>query len=168
MANQKVDENSTAVTVVNDSAETTIATMTLPALMLASTGAARMTAVGTFDKNVAGTYTMRVKLADSASTATVLETTAFTPANSASEHAWAMETWFLGKQPNENRSWGVFDVSVAGTRGIMSPSTFSALGYSTSTLDEGDQLTVSITVQMSVADPSLGASRQVAILEAVN
>lgn len=168
MANQKVDENSTAVTVVNDSAQTTIATMTLPALMLASTGAARMTAVGHIDKNTAGTVTIRVKLADSASTQTVLETTAFTVADSASEHAWAMETWFLGKQPNQNRSWGVFDVSVAGARGTLSPSTYSTLGWSTSSLDEGDQITVSITAQISVADPSLGVTRQVAILEAVN
>ena len=78
MANQKVDENSSAITVSNDSSETTIATLTLPALTLSSTGAARLSATGTFDKNTGGTYTIRVKVADQSSTDTVLETTAFT------------------------------------------------------------------------------------------
>jgi len=168
MANKKVDENSTAISVTNDTTETTIATLTLPALTLSSTGAARLSATGTLDKNTAGTYTMRVKLADQSSTDTVLETTAFTPASSTDEHPWAMEAWFLGKQPNVNRSWGVMDVGGAAASGILAPTTYSVVGWSTSGLDESEEWTVSITVQMSAASTALSASRQVAILEAVN
>lgn len=165
---RKVDENSTAITATNTASETTLASMTLPALTLYSTGAARISAVGTMSKNTAGTYTIRVKLADQSSTATVLATTAFTPASSTSEHAWGLEAWLFGKQPTENRSWGVFDVSVAGSRGTMSPSTFSVLGWSTSSLDETEEWTVSITAQMSAASTALSVSRQVAILEGIN
>ena len=165
---RKVDENSTAISYNSDTAETTIATLTLPALILASTGAARLSAVGTLDKNTGGTYTIRVKAADQTSTATVLATSAFTVASDANEHAWTLEAWFLGKQPSENRTWGVFDASVAGTRGTLSPSTFSTLGWSTSTLDETEEWTITITAQMSAASASLGVSRQVAILEGMN
>ncbi len=165
---RKLDENSSAISVDTDTAETTIATLTLPPLILQSTGAARLSAVGTLDKNTAGTYTIRVKAADQTSTATVLATSAFTVASDANEHAWTLEAWFLGKQPNVNRTWGVFDASVAGTRGTLSPSTFSSLGWSTSSLDETEEWTITITAEMSVSSASLGVSRQVAILEGIN
>ncbi len=167
---RKVDENSTAISVNNDSSETTIATMTLPALILASTGAARLTAYGTVNKDTGGgeTVTFRLKLADQSSTSTVLATAGINAGNSTDTHAWYLESMFLGKQPNINRVGGIFDMSVAGGGAELLASTFSAIGFSTLGLDEADEWTVSITAQMSAASASFTVTREFAVLEGVN
>jgi hypothetical protein len=165
---RKVDENSTATTVSNSNSETTIASLNLPALVLSSTGAARLSVTGTVDKAVSGTVTFRVKAADDSITTTVLATSGVDPSTSASPHPWGMEVLFLGKQPNVNRSWGFMDVGVAKPGGTLAPSTYSSVGFSTMGLDETDEWTISITAQMSAASTAFSVTRQVAILEALN
>ena len=165
---RKVDENSTAITVSNTMTETTIHSLTLPALTLASTGAARLSATGTIDKNTAGTATFRLKIADDSSTATVLATSGVSPATSTNPHAWSLEALLVGKQPGINRAWGVLDVAQAGAGATLKPSTYSSVGFSTMGLDETNQWTVEITVQLSAASTALSVTGQVAILEGVN
>lgn len=167
---RKVDENSTAQSVTNSNSETTISSLTLPALILSSTGAARLSATGTVDKNTGGgeTVTLRLKVADESSTSTVLATSGINLGNSTDPHAWLMETLFLGKQPGINRSWGLLDVAGAGASATLTPSTFSAVGFSTMGLDETEQWTISITAQMSAASTSFTVTRQASILEGVN
>lgn len=169
VAVRKVDENSTATTVVNSNTETNVAIVDLPALTLASTGAARLSASGTISKaSTGGTVTFRIKVSDNTSTATVLATSGINVTGSGSPHAWAIEAWLLGKQPSVNRAWGVMDVATAGAGGTIKPSTFSGVGFSTMGLDETEEWTVRITAQMSVASTSFSVTRQVAILEGVN
>lgn len=167
---RKVDENSTAETATNSSTENTISSLTLPALILSSTGAARLSATGTVNKNSGGseTVTFRLKAADDSSTSTVLATTTINLGNSTDPHAWMLEALFLGKQPDVNRGWGMIDIAGAGAGGTLTPSTFSAVGFSTMGLDEGEQWTISITAQMSAASTNFSVTRQVSILEGVN
>ena len=167
---RKVDENSTAQTVTNSNSETTVASLTLPALTLSSTGAARLSATGTVDKNTGGgeTVTFRVKLADQTTTTTVLATSGVNVANSTGTHAWLLEALVLGKQPTVNRAWGLLDISIAGAGASLLPSTFSSVGFSTLGLDETEEWTVTITAQMSAASTSFSVARQVAILEGMN
>lgn len=163
-----MDENSTATTISNSASQTTVASVDLPALSLSSTGAARLSATGTIDKNTAGNVVFRIKAVASGSTDTVFATTGVIPANSASPHPWNMEVYFLGKQPNVNRAWGYMDVGSAATGGTLSPSTYSSVGFSTMGLDETVEWTINITAQMSVASTAFSVTRQVAILEALN
>lgn len=166
---RKVDENSTATSVTNTASEVTIATMTLPPLTLASTGAARLSATGTIKSSTTvGTFTVRVKMADSASTETVLATSGISLSTSTSLRPWVLEAWVLGKQPNVNRAWGGIEVGAAGSGASLLPSTYSAVGFSTMGLDETDAWTVSMTVQMSAASTALTMTREVSILEAMN
>ena len=168
MVVRKVDENSTATTATNTTTETTLASLSLPALTLSSTGAARLTAVGTIDKNSTGTTTFRVKVADDSSTSTVLATDAIEVASSTDTHVWSLEAWLLGKQPSVNRAWGDFSISVAGSGASLLASTFSSVGFSTMGLDETEEWTVEITVQMSDASTSYTVTGQASILEGVN
>ena len=166
---RKVDENSTATSVTNTASETTIATMTLPALTLSSTGAARLSAVGTIKSSTTvGNFTLRVKVADDSSTSTVLASSGISFSTSTSLRAWTMESWLLGKQPNINRAWGVLDISQPGAGASLLPTTFSAFGFSTLGLDETETWTVSITAQMSAASTALAITREVSILEGIN
>ncbi len=169
MTVRKVDENSTAISVSNTTTETTIATMTLPALTLTSTGAARLSATGTIQSSTTvGTFTVRVKMADGASTETVLATSGISFSTSNSLRPWLLEAWVLGKQPNVNRAWGGIEIGAAGSGASLLPSTYSAVGFSTMGLDETDPWTVSMTVQMSTASAALTMTREVSILEAIN
>ena len=165
---RKVDANSTAVSVSNTTTETEIANLDLPALVLSTTGAARLSLTGTLDQNTAGNTTFRLKVADSASTGIVFATSGVSTTSSTSSHPWGMEFLFLGKQPSVNKSWGYVDVGVAAGGGSLTPSTYSSVGFSTMGFDETDAWTISITAQMSVASTALSVTRQAAVLEAIN
>lgn len=165
---RKVDENSTAQTVTGTVTETTIASLDLPALTLASTGAMRLSATGIITQGTTQGVTFRIKAADDTITDTVLATTAIKPASSTSPHAWGIEFLILGKQPSVNRGWGYIDIATAGAGGTFKPSTYSAVGFSTMGLDETEEWTISITAQLTGATTGLAVTRQVAILEAMN
>lgn len=168
---RKVDANSTATTVTNTGTETTISSLTLPSLILATTGAARLTSYGTVGKNTGGAETVvfRLKVADqSGSTETVLSTTSVNLGTSTALHPWGLEVMFLGKQPSVNRVGGIMDIGTAGAGASLLASTYSSVGFSTMGLDETDEWTVYLTAQMSAASTAFSVTRQFSVLEGVN
>lgn len=167
MASQKVDENSTALTVTNSASETTVATLTVPALTIRNQGATRLSAMGTVTNSTdtGGAVTFRLKASDGTST-TVLATTAVACSTSANQRTWTLDEIMLGNDSNVQTHWGEFDLSAAST-GTLPPSTFTGVGSSTSGLDETAQITLTVTAQMSVGSTGFSVTRESAILEAV-
>ena len=168
MASQKIDGNSTAIEVINSASETTVASVTVPALTIRSQGMTRLSAAGTVTNttDTGGGVTFRVKAAVTGSTSTVLATTAVACSTSGESRKWVLEEWMFGNDANTQTHWGQFDLSAAST-GTLPPSTFSGNGYSTGGLDETVEITLSVTAQMSVGSTGFSVVRESAVLEAV-
>ena len=168
MASQKVDENSTAISVTNSAAETTIATLAVPALTIRSEGATRLSAAGTVSNSLvaAGTVTFRLKASVTGSTSTVLATSGIVCSTSTSSRKWALDEIMFGNDTNVQTHWGGLDVSAA-SAGTLPPSTFSSVGYSTSGLAETEIITLRLTAQMSAASTGFSVVRESAVLEAI-
>lgn len=168
VASQKIDENSTAITVINSAAETTVATLVVPALTVRSQGATRLAASGTVTNttDTGGGVTFKVVASVTGSTATVLATTAVSCSTSANARKWTLDEIMFGNDTNVQTHWGHFDLSAAST-GTLPPSTFSGVGSSDGALDETEQITLKVTAQMSVGSTGFSVVRESAILEAI-
>lgn len=168
MATRKIDHNSTALTVINSAAETTIIDVGAPALTIRSEGGTRLMASGTIDNTLVagGTVTLRVKAADSATTTTVLATSAIVCSTDVDTRKWTLETIMFGNATNVQTHWGILDVSIA-TTASMPASTFSAVGQAGSALAETDTLNVTVTAELSSASTGFSIACESALFEAV-
>lgn len=169
VAVRTVDENSTAFTLSNSASETAVASLTLPANALDSTGGARLSAFGSIQNTTSagGTVTLRVKWQDGSGTTTVAATSGIVCSTSTGGRAWELQLTSLGNATLVNTHWGYVDVSSPGT-GTVRPSTYTGVANSTTALDETDQITVTVTAQLSAASSSFSLTRRSAVLEVLN
>jgi len=170
VASRRLDENSTTITAVNSTAETTVATLTMPALTIASTGAARFMAAGKITNTAVagGTVTFRAKLDDgSGSPAVVMETSGIVCSTDNNPRRWALETYLAAKITNGQSVWGFLDVSAPSTR-ATAPSAYTGVTYSTAAETDSTPITITITAQLSAASTGFSVSREFALLEGVN
>lgn len=169
VASRRLDENSTTITAVNSTVETELASLTMPAQTLTSTGAARFSAVG-FVSNSAvagGTVKFRAKLTDGTSTALVAETSGLVASTSTSPRAWGVEGYVMNKIANGQAIWSWLDMSYPAA-GINTPVEVATVGYSTSALTDTTSITLTITGQLSSPSTGFSVDRKTALLEGIN
>lgn len=170
MVVKRLDDSSSALSVTNTTTETTLATLTVPVNTLSSTGGVRLTCGGTIANSATtnGTVTFRVKLTDAttAPTQTIFATSGLVCSTSTSPRRWTLETITLGKQPLVQHNWGVLHLSDPSAQ-TLSPLSETLVGYSTSSRDETDQISMTVTAQLSAASTGFTATRSAAFLEGI-
>lgn len=162
-----IDTNSTAVLINNASTEAVIVNMTIPALSLSSTGGVRLTASG-FAINTAvasGKATFRVKMNDGVSQ-TILASSGLDCSTGDNPRRWQVEVIVQGKQPGFQRNWGFLHLS-APSGNTLAPVGSQVVGYSTSTRDETNEITLTVTAQLSAASTGFRLAREAAFLEGI-
>lgn len=169
VASRRLDENSTTISVTNTTAETTVATLTMPALTISSTGAARFMAAGTISNTgvAGGTVTLRAKIDDGNGATTIAETSGIVCSTSTSLRRWNLHTYLAAKVANGQACWGFVDVSVA-SNSRTAPSTYTGVTWSTAAQSDNLPITITVTAQLSAASTAFTLSREFALLEGVN
>jgi hypothetical protein len=159
-----LDRDVTVQEVVNSASETTVYTKTIPAGTLGSTKQLRLSLIGDYFQNFAGsdTFTVRVKYGS-----TTLHTSAFAGAQSASRRALTVTcllSAFNATNAQDCRTTAEFGAagSVAGAG--ASPTTHVSI-HSGVTEDSTGALALAVTVQHQTADASISAKCFSAVLE---
>lgn len=168
VASQKIDSNSTAVTLVNSTATTTLVDVDAPALTVRNKGATRLLATGTIVNTgvSTGRVTFDVVVDDSSSSSTVLATTAVLMSTDSNERKWLFEGLMYGRDTNEQAHWAGLDIS-APTTGTMAPSTFTSVGYSTSALNDLLAFNVKLRATLTDASTTFSVVMESAVFEAI-
>lgn len=169
VASRRLDENSTTVTVTNSTVETVLASLTMPAQTLTSTGAARFTAVGAVSNTTVagGTVKFRAKLSDGTSTAVVAETSGLVASTSTGLRTWAVEGYVMNKIANGQAVWTWLDMSNP-TSQTNTPVDVATVGYSTAAMTDTTSITLTVTGQLSSPSTGFTVDRKVALLEGIN
>ena len=157
----------TTTTLANSTAQTTLASFTVPALSLTNQGGVRAHFAGTLaNATSTGTVTLRAKLVITGTTMTVLQSPPLTLSTSTSPRSWNAETVILGTTNSTDlRSWSYADLSVPSA--LATPaSTFTGSGYKALVTPNSTAAgTLTLTAQFSVAAAGVTASRNLATLE---
>lgn len=155
-----------SATVSNSTAESTLASFSIPALALTNQGGLRTHVSGDITAATTATVTLRAKLIISGTTMTVLATSALPLAASTTSRSWNVESVVLGTtNSTQLRSWSYADLSSPSTL-TTPPTTFTGAGYATITAPNSSASgTLNITAQFSAASTGISASRHLGTLE---
>ena len=154
-------------TMGNTTAETTIASMSVPALALTNKGGIRGWAAGTVSNATStGTVTLRAKLVVGGTTTTIAETSGISISTSTTPRSWMTLITVLGTTSSTAlRGWSMATVSAPSTLDTP-PSTYQGFGYSMPIVANSSSAgTLNFTMQLSVASTGVVASGDVAALE---
>lgn len=156
----------TTTTLTNSTAESTLASFSVPALALSNQGGIRAHAAGKIRFTSTGTVRLRAKLVLSGTTMTLMESSALPLSASTASRSWNAETVVLGTTNSTDlRSWNLAEVSTPSA--LASPvAAYSLSGYnSLVTPNSTAAATLNFTAQFSAASTSRTATRNLGTLE---
>jgi len=156
-----MDRDLAQVDVANTLVETSLYSHSIPAGQLGTTGGIRLTLTGDLLMNVAGDFTLKVKLG--ATTAIIQSGVGHT--NSATRYSWKLVIDFLNNADAAIQKWHLdFGAFV---NFILTSTTFGLLGQKVgaSTEDTSSARTIDVTIEWAVANASLSFRKEIAILE---
>lgn len=157
----------TTTTLNNSTAESTLASFSVPALAFSNQGGVRAHAAGTLaNATSTGTVTLRAKLVLGGTTMTVMESSALSLSTSTSSRSWNAETVILGTTNSTDlRSWNYAEVSTPSA--LASPvAAFTLSGYNGLVSPNSTaSATLNFTAQFSVASTGVTATHNLGTLE---
>lgn len=171
MSLRKVDEKTNTTTVTNSTAETTLGSFTVPALVLFNKGAAAVSVAGTVlnDTTAATTLRLKAKLIIGGSTVTFADSTAINLPVSITPRSWGLDGMVVGTTlSTQLRTWSELRVSAPSTARVA-PAAYAGYGYSQAIVpNSSNQSTITVTGQLSTASTDFSASVDVGTLWQVN
>jgi hypothetical protein len=170
MSVRKVTEKVSTTTLTNSTAETLLASFTIPALSHANQGGSRAMVIGTMINAGAGavTVTLRTKVSIGASTVTLAQTSALSLSTSASNRHWATEVQTIGTtQPTQLRVWTAAAISNPSTRSLVG-NAFTLTGTNTVSVPNSTATaTYKFTAQLSAASTARRVAATAGWLETI-
>lgn len=168
MSVRRVDEMRSTVTVQSTTAQTTLDTLTVPALSLTGGGAVRLNAVGTVvnTSQAGGTVRLRAKLVIGGSTVTLLETPAIALSTSIASRVWGVEVGAIGSTlSTQLRGWSWAALGTASTQ-TTPPTTWVGQGYRTIVVpNTTSQASLRVTAQLSHSSTKMRLTAEAMTLE---